>query len=465
MLLLFVMSCFFVVGFSMKKSAEREIVSLEKRFGTSFVLQCDFDNEQYYERREIKEGYSSLVYAGPMVTDTIIEQIMEIEGTEEYSICMSLIMWVDLALRPGQWSLDNEGSPYGSLEEVKMRRQQTQLFPCSKGELDINFRTGALTISAGRNIQEGDHFKAVISEELAERNHLVIGDTFFVEDKEGIYHPSDDPFKRVGDRIELEIVGLFHLNFEQSDSVYTYEDGFVENLIYTDMAPYAAEQKIWAEMGEEYKPDEHSEVTFFVENPEKLDSVMEKVKEIQGTEELVIKVDDAAYKTSVKPFRQIRTFSNILVVAGFVGIGAVLFLLMRYWVSGRKREAGMLMSLGIGKGKIIGQMLLECLIVSGAAVILSLLLSGVLVDKCSDFAEHMTKPRENQQAYTVALNYGTNPVVEKSSSEEVKLEHRVQAEVMIFASILVCGISCFSVLLASVRILELEPKELLQTMT
>ena len=57
-------------------------------------------------------------------------------------------------------------------------------------------------------------------------------------------------------------------------------------------------------------------------------------------------------------------------------MGIVLYLLVRLWIQGRRREIGILRSVGIGKKEILGQMLAESLAVSIAALVLAAVLSG-----------------------------------------------------------------------------------------
>jgi hypothetical protein len=56
------------------------------------------------------------------------------------------------------------------------------------------------------------------------------------------------------------------------------------------------------------------------------------------------------------------------------------------------------------------------------------------------------------------------PEMDKISSDEVALSGEVTPETVMLLIVLVSGISAASVLLASVRILETDPKKLLQTM-
>ena len=470
--LMFLMSCLAVIGLSFKKSAEREADHLRQTLATGFVLQANVKNEMYQEVQEQKGGGSTTTYAGPLVTDDMIEKILAIDGVEDYIAELMDIIWTDLKLREGSWAESEANDKPGvigwtiSEEELKVCRNQTYMWPCRKGELHKSFRTGALMISEGRNIQEGDSFKAVISEELAERNGLSVGDTFTVEIKKGSFTiGSDDPMKTWGEPMELEIVGLFHTNFQPRYSDRTPEGGYVENSIYIDMDTHAR----WLEVLERELQEDgsgYSKVEFFVEDPERVDAIMQQIENADNInlENLRLTVDTTAYQAAVKPYNQIRVFAMLLLGVGIGGIGIVLYLLLKLWVQNRKHEIGVLLSVGIGKGRILCQMIMECLTVSVLALLLTFMLSGTLMDRCADFAERVTAPGEQAEAYRVELISGIIPDITKTSSDEVVLDREIPADRMFLVAVFVCGISGISVLLSFRSVSSLEPKKLLRSM-
>lgn len=175
-------------------------------------------------------------------------------------------------------------------------------------------------------------------------------------------------------------------------------------------------------------------------------------------------MDSTAYQAAAKPYRQIRIFAMLLLAVGIVGMEMILYLVLRLWVKGREHEVGILFSAGIKKGEIWGQMLVESLIVSAVALTLATLLSGPLIGKCVAAAEHMAMPKDGTEAYEVMVTDLSEPVVTKTASDEVVLDHKVSVETMFFTILLVCGISSISVILSFFRISSLEPKRLLQLM-
>lgn len=457
------MACFLFVSVFFKEGADKELARLRKTFATGFVLETDSENEAYISQIELN-GMMQKTYTGPMITDQTIEEILGIGGVTDYTLSnCDEYAWTDLKLKQGLFS---NTEPHGihTEEELEVDRQGILAYPCRNGDRHMNFSTGALEISQGRNLKEGDTFKAVISEGLAERNGLSVGSSFVIATKEGMYRPSKTPGRNWGKPMELEVAGIFHMNIFQQESPYTSEDGYLENNIYVDLGTYARLQENIYGNWDEITDSGYSEVTFFVEDPENLDSVMEEVKKRADTDGMLIYADNTSYQASAKPYSQIRTFAAALFWICVLGSSAILFLLMKMWVQGRRREVGILLSIGMKKGKIIGQMLLECFILSALAVSLSVLLSGTLAGVSSRAVEKMTDKGEQKEPYRLTMESKLYPVVELNAAEKAKLPDEVTFGMLLLLVCFVNGISVGSTFLASIQVLEIEPGNLLQSM-
>ncbi len=476
--LLFLMSCLAFLGISFKESAEGQADALRKSLATGFMLEADTENELYHKRIEYENGGGSIIYNGPNVTDEMIEKILSIDGIKDYFIHMSDLAWADLKLRPGAWAEaeadDEETIAYLkkmnafsiSEEELMVSRKQTMLYPCRNGEMHQNFRTGALTIAEGRNIAEGDCQKAVISEWLAKNNGLSVGDTFTIETKEGIFQQSDEPMNTWGEPIRLEIVGIFHANFSQQSSEFTYEDCYVENIMYIDLDTHARleenQTNITLDLGD---LQGYNRVEFFVDDPGELDNLMQQVEHWDelDLENLELTVDSGAYRASVRPYHRIRIFAMALLAVGFGGIGVILYLVMKLWVQGRQHEAGILLAVGVKKREMFGQMVMECLLVSTVALIFAFVLSGPMLDGCANAMERLHAPKTDQEGYETAIDH-YKLVVTKTSSDEVRLGHNLSTATVWMTVLFVWGVSICSVYLSFGEISRLEPRKLLQSM-
>lgn len=464
-------SCFTFTGSSIKCAADNEIQRIKNSLGSSFKLKADLNNECLYEESDQgREEVSDFVFAGPIVTNEIIEQILSVEHVTDSFMNIDSSAWTNLELRAGAWMNDLEDEEYKehpeywessvvSKEETELYTHNVTIFPCTDGELHDYFKIGACEIIKGRNIKKNDVDKAVISARLAERNHLNVGDLFHFETKEGFIKPhSNEPFRTIGSPIEVEIVGLFDVNFEQEYSVYTLESDFVENMIFTDVG---INQKIRKNYGEG-KQKGVDNVTFFVDNPENLDSVMQKVSEMESIKGLIIEQDDGAYRVSVKPLKQISRISLVLFIAGIVGCLILLYLVLKLWTKSRKKEVGILKALGFSKKEILLQFLMETMLLAVIGLILGLILSIGIREKSFLMVENMTASKENTQAYEVeSEKIGWVPEINKSVSEKVALDAAVSSEIVLFTILMIIGSAVVSVLLAGKKILSIKSKELL----
>ncbi len=463
-----VMAVFILTAFSLKNAAEKELSRLLETFGTGFVIKINTENPTNVTVIE-ENGTIDSRYIGTKITDEMIQKILELEGVTNYTLPREFnSVWTDLKLRPGAWAeeVPDEDTIFTE-ENLKLLRQTILAYSCTDGELSKNFRTGALEISEGRNLKREDRFRVLVSEELAERNGLSIGDVITIEVKEGIYLPTKEYHKTWGEPIWLEIVGLFHMNFTQKSSERTYEEGYMENNIYVDQETHKLIDQIIADnwVGEFYDVG-YPEVVFFVDDPKKTDAIIQEMKEREDipTDSLTVYPDQTAYEASAKPYSLIRMFSMMLSAIGIAGVGIILYLLMKLTVQRRMHESGILLSIGMKKRTIVGQMLIECLGVSAAALVLAILLSGPLVSVCSQAAERLAAPDVKEETYRVTLRDGMYPEMDKISSDEVALSGEVTPETVVILIVLVSGISAASIFLASIPILETEPKKLLQTM-
>ncbi len=462
------MAVFLLTAFSLKNAAEKELSRLLETFGTGFVIKINTENPANVTVIE-ENGTIDSRYIGTKITDEMIQKILELDGVTNYTLPREFnSVWTDLKLRPGAWAqFEPVEDTIFTEENLKLLRQTILAYSCTDGELSKNFRTGALEISEGRNLKKGDRFRVLISEEFAERNGLSIGDVITIEVKEGIYLPTKEYHKTWGEPIRLEIIGLFHMNFTQKSSEQTYEEGYMENNIYVDQETHKLIDQIIADnwVGEFYDVG-YPEVIFFVDDPKKTDAIIQEMKEREDipTDSLTVYPDQTAYEASAKPYSLIRMFSMMLSAIGIVGTGIILYLLMKLTVQRRMHEVGILLSIGMKKRTIVGQMLIECLGVSAVALVLAILLSGPLVSVCSQAAERLAAPDIKEETYRVTLRDGMYPEMDKISSDEVALSGEVTPETVVILIVLVSGISATSIFLASISILETEPKNLLQSM-
>ncbi len=407
----------------------------------------------------------SYVFIGAVVTEDLIEQIQRMPEVTTYTTNYDAVVWVDLKLCSGMyryiWEDDKKYPEWVTREELEydeLYAQVTTAVACVDGEMQEYFRLGANSIKEGRNIQSGDCYKAVISSNLAERNNLKVGDIFRIELKEGMLPTAENILLTLGEPIDVEIIGLYEIHFEQEYSIYTPVSGYGENIIYTD---WKTVNKIRSN-GKMGKVKGYTDVSFFVEDPEKLDSVIEQIKSRTDMKELIIEPDDRAYGTSVRPLKWMNRIAIFMMIVGVGGCIVVLYLLLKMWSESRKREIGILLSAGITQKELQVQMLIECMILIGIASIMTFLISDTLTEWVLHMAENITAPRAGELVCDIKFeSIQELPVISKNRSERMDLSYHLSLSTALFMILGMIGISACSVILSTKNFMCKSLRELL----
>ena len=107
---------------------------------------------------------------------------------------------------------------------------------------------------------------------------------------------------------------------------FTFEDQFAESVLFTDMYSsfqYVDLRKSAADCVEptgKYLTPYFSQLTLFVENPEDMEQVIERAKQLSFYNEdyYNTSIDTDAYEASAKPLRQIQTVMIVLIIVSAI---------------------------------------------------------------------------------------------------------------------------------------------------
>ncbi len=240
---------------------------------------------------------------------------------------------------------------------------------------DFADKTAELT--AGNHITESDRGKILISERLADYNHLSVGDFVTLThaklgELDGGY-VDEIPVKTAFARVE--VAGIYRLNAE--DAVPKPTAGLAENVIYASL-------DVLNELNESKPGIYTGEVDFYINDPAGLENAVRKVRALPSIDWAThfIRTNDFRYSQIADGLANLGGMTKILLVCVSAAGAAVLVLILTLCVRGRMREAGILLAAGISKGEILAQFLLEVLSVTALAMIfalaVSLSVSGIL---------------------------------------------------------------------------------------
>ena len=393
LILLFVLAFSLAVGLSMWGSVNTVTKDVQDRLGTGFVFKMpplDPMDTTYYQPVHLRDGGRTKAYVGATLDKQLADEVMGIDGVSAYNGEMT--QWIqveDIELYPGAMEFRTEDAlvnhswmstielnyeDMGGFEYYQTKGSETTVYGNTDTNLYDKFRTGAFELIAGRHITATDKQKVLISDELAERNQLDIGDTFHISlwNKHlGKY----DPFDQVLGSWELEIVGIFHVNGYQPTGIWVHEDKISYNWLLSDEDTVAQINRTW-DLGRytDYVRDlQYENLTFFVDDADKLQPIMEQVEQLDvaGIGFFELAADDTMYSSTVEPLNSIKTLALAAMAIIMLGCLIVLCIVFTMWIRSRRREIAIYLSLGIRKVEILGQFIIEAAVVAVAASVVA----------------------------------------------------------------------------------------------
>ncbi len=330
-------------------------------------------------------------------------------------------------------------------------------------------------------------FVVIISQSLAERNNLAVGDTFDIV--ESVWEWDEETWESTEhklDPVTATIIGIYE-NLKQQEDDPGYING--GDVIYYDMdtanetddgviidvpdigvIPVYEDNPIYTTSGaisdyitfynnstkalgmEDYTMSDNVEMTFLIDSIDNLDLFESENK---GLLPLGYKFTDNRENLSevAKPMQNMTLIANIIL---YVAVGAtvmIITLLITLFLKDRRREMGIYLSLGERKWHIAVQILTEVLVVAVVAVSLSLFSGNVLAKGLSQ--DLLADQLEGTDEY-----YYYDDIV---SGEDVMEQYDMSLDGRTIALIYIVGLGSVlvSTLVPVVATLRLKPREIL----
>lgn len=274
------------------------------------------------------------------------------------------------------------GANYGT---GNVSARMPKFIGCLDTSLHERFLSASFRLAEGRHITPDDSRKAVISQEVAERNGLTVGDTITGSVTAGVRDWRENAY---GTQVTFEIVGIYAAAREEMVSAMTQESEIQENTVFTDIG--TAKELFLIRHPERAAEDYtySSGLMLFLEDPARMEETVSRLRQQPWADwdSLVISENSAAYRQAAGPIQKAASISLFL-LAVILAISIVILsltLLMR--LRERMKEIGILLSLGLSVRDIRGQILLENYMVAVPAYVLSVLLGGCLAGQAGRLA-------------------------------------------------------------------------------
>lgn len=442
LLTLFVISTFVLTGLSILTAADQSALSLRQSVGGSIKLELNKDNRQNWTYQQ-GVGGTLVGYTGTPITDADIEKVMSVKGIRSYNgVGDGSVFAMDFSFISG-FSF-GPGSDYSRLPSV------------SNSEYFNYFRRGAFKLVEGRHITPEDDHAVLISTALAERNGLKLGDTITVQ---CCYDAGGYP------NVSLKIVGIYKSTLDDGEFTTTSTDK--RNRLIID---HKAMQEIMMHDVIQYD----NGVEFFVDDPRDIDKIAAQIQKLDlDWSCFKLTVDNTAYEAVASSLTAMQNMVTGLIIGIVIVSIGILALILNMWIKQRTHETGILLSIGVSKVKIVAQYILETLMIAVIAFGLSYFSSGAIAQGTSNLlfsqvAETQPIPEiETPDDGTEYLDitgqyipYDTSNMVAPDS-----IEVHVTAEHLLWVYLLGMATCTTAVVLASLPVVKMKPKNILSQMS
>ncbi len=317
----------------------------------------------------------------------------------------------------------------------------------SNSQNDSYFTDGGFELVEGEPITTQGGNQVLIHEKFAQRNGLSVGDTMLLGNVEDVEQT-----------IPVMVAGIF-TNTEEQDSIGmapSYD--LYDNVVFTDLSTasfllYGTEGTTHVQYGD-----------FYVNDPDELDRIMEETKGIAGVDwdKCTLTCYDNDYQNAKESLAGIQNTVWIAIAVVSVICFLVLALFLTLRLRGRIHETGVYLAMGISKGAVLLQYLLEVFLAAAVALLLAY---GASTAISHQIGSSLLSQVTTQTYETVDLT-GNDEAAEEPTEDLGLAQVEVAVSAEDYAMVWAFGMAlCLaSTAVAAYPILKMKPKSILTQM-
>lgn len=316
----------------------------------------------------------------------------------------------------------------------------------------------------------------IISKKVAELNNLHVGDTFTLDNSIHDYDfETGEETVAVERDVVLEIIGIFESQLMKEDTDEDPNQGMMDwldidyqNTIYVANKVLSAENNFHmeyymknnpedAEMFEEGGSFDYYEPIYVLNSHEDIEAFEQEVNPLLPQLYHVVSSGDH-YDNIAGPVESMSSLSNYVLIAAVFATVLITGLVVLLFLRDRKHELGIYLSLGEQRGKVIGQILIEVLVVAFVGITLSLFTGNMLADQVSG-----TLMKADERSDYNDMMYPGDGIYSDLTTEDVLDSYEVTLDssyIMVFYGVSMLTI-LISTLIPLVYIVRLNPKKIL----
>ena len=313
---------------------------------------------------------------------------------------------------------------------------------------DSYFTEAGFELTEGNAITSGNGNEVLLHEKFAQKNGLSVGDTMLLGDVEDEHRT-----------IPVTVVGIFTDTKEQDSIGFVPSYDLYDNIVFTDLSTssyllYGTEEETCVQYGD-----------FYVNDPDVLERIMAQVQEIAGVnwDNCTLTRYDNDYQNAKESLEGLQNIVSTAIAVVSVICFLVLALFLTLRVRGRIHETGIYLAVGISKGAVLMQYLLEVLLVAVIALVLAYGTSSAISNQ---IGRGLLSQVTAETYEAVDLTGDTEDVEEPTEGlglAEIAVAVSVQDYAMVWAFGMVLCLA--STALAVYPIMKMKPKSILSQMS
>lgn len=354
-LVLMIIATFMITGIAVRDAAKGATADVQTAIGGKIMLDLE---EGRYGSGQQNEWGTTYSYNGDLITQEIVDEIEKVDGVVGYNSEDTGGYYgagVNFKYLPAAFGLS-----YTQYGESSAYTATLSSEKCSK------FQSGKYKLVDGRHITPKDRHACLISKELSDYNKLSVGD------KVKMYCLDADSIS------EFKIVGIFDGTEGTSGNPLTV-DQIPANCGYID---YATVFELFEDI-----IDGYAQLTIYVEDPVSVQNVYDKISDLPELKDKTLKltIDTDEYDVISTPLESLQKLVNTTIVIISAVSVVILTLLLTVWIRGRKKEIGILLSIGKSKVNIILQIFTETFVVAVISFVAAIPFSNLIMEKAGAF--------------------------------------------------------------------------------
>ena len=427
-LILATMSSLILSTISIKKSTDALSKETFQNITSSFSMEINRKTNQGTARG-----------AGNLIGEDI-EKIKNLPGVKKYIKRMNVS--ADL--------IDLEPLKLANHQQEEKNNKQRQLFSktvivtgTNDSSLDDRFSAETLKLQEGRHLTDKDKNSVLIHEGFAKKNKVKVGDKIKLKG-----NPNDaDNEKKSDKEVEVTVVGIFGGQNKGATSSHMelYDNIFIADT-QTTKTLYNYED------GKEIYQD----ATFLVDGKDKVDSIINDAKKLPiNWKQYMLVKSNQNFPALQQSLDTIYSLTNGV----FISLSLILFL----WINSRRKEIGVSLAIGMTKASIIGQFILEVLLISIPSFIASYFVGSAISQNIGNqiLQQSIKSVSKTISSQANGVNLGANAEVEGANKIITALDVSVSMDNMLTVVLVGVAIIVIAVGIASSRLAYRKPKDLL----